>query len=103
MVDGIYPIYQIIDCLKSGCAVMAICWEKHSGYTYLKREDAAICINDPNMIYNTILKLTSDSKLINEYKEKAYNCAVKNHLRNDVQEMLFNDFNSIIETNNTQS
>lgn len=31
---------KIIDCIFSGCAVMAYCWNQHSELTYLKREDA---------------------------------------------------------------
>ncbi len=30
---------KVMDCLSSGCAVMAICWKGHAAFQYLKKED----------------------------------------------------------------
>ncbi len=84
---------KIIDCIFSGCAVMAYCWDKHSGYTYLKREDAAFCISTKKELKRTLNEIARNPEIIKEYAEKAYKCGLKNHQKQDVQKMLLNDFN----------
>ena len=84
---------KIIDCIFSGCAVMAYCWNQQSGWTYLKREDAAICISSEAELKTTLKNMVSDDSIIMEYSYKAYECGNRNHDRRRVQEMLMNDFN----------
>ncbi len=87
---------KIIDCIFSGCAVMAYCWEEHSGLTYLKREDAAFCISDDKELKSTLLSIAENPQLITEYAQKAKECGERNHLRENVREMLLHDFSSAI-------
>lgn len=87
---------KIIDCLASTCAVLAIAWKEHSGLTYLKREDAAICIDSMKEIEPILRKLCANPELVAEYQEKAWRCGVKNHQREAVQKMLYQDFEEII-------
>ena len=77
---------KIIDCLGSGCAVMAICWEKQAGYAYLKKEDAAICISRKKDIYKALCDIANTPMLVKEYSKKANICANKNHSKEKVQE-----------------
>jgi len=86
---------KIVDCLASGCAVMAICWENHSGYVYLKKENAAICIANKSDIYDRILHLINNSSEIIIYAEKAHDCCVKNHKTADIQNAIIYDFQNI--------
>src|SRR5690606_13352268 len=37
---------KIIDLMASSCAILAICWDKHAGYQYLKAQDAAFCVSE---------------------------------------------------------
>lgn len=83
---------KIIDCLGSGCAVMAICWEKQSGYVYLKEEDAAICVSQESEVYKELCKIANTPTLVKEYAQKANVCAQKNHSKEKVQEQLLEWF-----------
>lgn len=88
---------KIIDCLASGCAVMAMCWEKHAGFKYLKKEDAAFMISDKKDIYSILKRITENPKLVTEYANKAVECGIKNHKKEFIQEMLYKDFESILK------
>lgn len=83
---------KIIDCIFSGCAVMAYCWEQHSGLTYLMEEDAAICVTSRTELYQTLKRMCLDPGIIDEYAYKAYLCGKRNHDRIQVQKMLLEDF-----------
>lgn len=87
---------KIIDCLASSCAVMAICWKEHSGYTYLKKEDAAICIDDLSKIEEVLSHICASPQLIDEYRRKALECGRKNHTRKQMMDMLYRDFNYLM-------
>lgn len=86
---------KIVDCLSSGCAVMAICWNEHSGYKYLEKEDVAICINNVDKIYENIVRLVENPDLVKQYAEKAYAICDKNHDKQDIRNMLESDFKAI--------
>ncbi len=90
---------KIIDCLASTCAVMAIAWKEHSGLTYLKHEDAAICIDSPKKIYDTLCNVCNHPELIRKYQKKAWECGIRNHRREAVRDMLYNDFVKLINNN----
>jgi len=85
---------KIVDCLFSGCAVLTYCWDQHSGYTYLKREDAGICVASAKELKKALWEICDDPEMIYEYAQKAYWCADKNHLRKHIQAMLLNDFSA---------
>lgn len=86
---------KIIDLLSSSCAVMAICWEKHSGYTYLNKYDAAICINSTNKIEAKLREIYNNKSIIDEYSEKAWKCGKMNHSVDDIQKFLVEDFRRV--------
>ena len=85
-----------MDCLASGCAVMAICWEGHAAFQYLKKFDAAITASSEEEIYQNVKNLVCSNEVICEYAKKAYVCGKNNHQRKDIQKMLFDDFNKVI-------
>ncbi len=85
---------KIIDCIFSGCAVMAYCWDKHSGYTYLKREDAAFCVSNGEELNGLLNQITENPDIIKKYSDKAYRCGLRNHQRQNIQKMLIEDFKS---------
>lgn len=87
---------KIVDCLESTCAVMAIAWKNHSGLTYLKKEDAAVCIDSKKEIYNVLKNLCEQKDIIDEYRYKAYICGQKNHSKETISKQLNNDFNEFI-------
>jgi len=88
---------KIIDLMASFCAILAICWEKHSGYVYLKKHDAALCVSDYKDILPLLQRITQQPSLIQEYAEKAWECGVKYHTRKIIQNQIHNTFNKIIQ------
>ncbi|SCP96267.1 Glycosyltransferase involved in cell wall bisynthesis [Anaerobium acetethylicum] len=88
---------KIVDCLASGCAVMAVCWNGQSGYRYLKREDAAICIDDLKDIGKTLKEIVDNPDIIRVYAEKAYACSERNHRKSMIQKEMMHDFETILE------
>lgn len=87
---------KIVDCINSGCAIMAYCWQHHSGYTYLEREDAAFCVSSKKELQLMLNRIVNDKSLIQLYAKKAYDCGIRNHRRTDIQKMLLDDFAQII-------
>ncbi len=85
---------KIIDCIFSGCAILAYCWNQHSGWTYLKKHDAAICVGNQVEMNDAIKRICSDTEIISEYSIKACECGVHYHDRQKIQEMLLKDMNS---------
>ncbi len=87
---------KIIDCMESGCAIMAIAWGEQTGLKYLKNNDAAICIENLSDIESTLQNIATNPDLVKEYAEKAYKCAYKNNRIEDVQKMLFETFKACV-------
>lgn len=87
---------KVIDCLSSGCAVMAICWDQHAGFKYLEKEDAAVTICRKEDIHNKLEYIVNNPNKITEYAEKAIKCGMKNHKKENIQKLLYEDFKNII-------
>ena len=94
---------KIIDCLVSTCAVMAICWEKHAGYMYLEKEDAAFCAKDSASIAETLKMICENPALIKDYQKKALECVLRNHSKERIQKSIFEDFSKAIRGGNNQT
>lgn len=87
---------KIIDCIESGCAILAYCWNKHSGWTYLKRENAAVCVSSLSELREGINSLVNHPEIIEEYARRAYECGIRRHRRECIQKMLKDDFEQAI-------
>ena len=88
---------KIIDCLESTCAIMAICDKGQAGYSYLKEEDIAICIDDLKNIESTLNNICENPHVINEYSEKARKCGINNHQKEMIQKDMMSEFNRCME------
>ena len=91
---------KIVDCLTSGCAVMAICDKNQGGFLYLKKEDAALCIDNRKKIHHELLKLVDNPDMIIEYSRKAQYCCNRNHNKDKISEMLKRDFEKFSQKEN---
>ena len=91
---------KIIDCLFSGCAVLAICPPSNAGLRYLKREDAAICVEKQDEIGKAVRRICEQPELLEVYAKKALNCAQRNHDLGVMQAMIRNDFETSIDSYN---
>lgn len=70
---------KIIDLMASSCAILAICWDKHAGFQYLKKHDAAFSVSDMNGIKPMLEDIVNNPELIQQYATKAFNCGKTNH------------------------
>lgn len=87
---------KIIDLMASTCAIMAVCWNEHAGYKYLRDNDAAFCIDSYDKIFPQLQQIVENPNLIEEYAQKAYCCGVKNHSKEKIQKQILDKFNEVI-------
>lgn len=93
---------KIIDCLESGCAVMAICWKKHAGYTYLKKNDIAICIDDVRDLKRKLNEIIDNKEIIKYYSKKAYEIGKLYHEKKFVTNIIKKDFIDLVRENSNE-
>lgn len=87
---------KIVDCLSSGCAVIAICDEKQGGFVYLKENNAAICVSSKSKIYRTLEEIVYNQRIIFDYAENAKKCCLLNHDKKKITNMIITDFGGIV-------
>jgi hypothetical protein len=83
---------KIVDCLASSCAVMAISWKEHAGLKYLKKNDAAICIDDLSNLNEALKMIVDHPEILIEYANKAWECGKRNHQIAHIRKGLNKDF-----------
>ncbi|GAA6255750.1 hypothetical protein F070042J6_16020 [Bacteroides sp. f07] len=88
---------KIVDCLDSGCAVMAICDDKQAGGSYLRRNECAICVHDLKTMEQVLRDIWSDKNNLIQMQHKAFEVGRKNHLLETVSQGIRNDFWSLIK------
>lgn len=87
---------KIIDLMASSCAILAVCWNRHCGYQYLKEKDAAFCIDNYQDIYGVLKRICDTPQLIQNYARKAYECGKSNHTRENIQNQILAKFKEVI-------
>ena len=86
---------KIVDCIESGCAIMAICDKKQAGLAYLKRNNAAICIDSLNKIPLVLNEILENIEILEEFREKAYRLGIKKHNKEIITKELQDDFRKV--------
>lgn len=79
---------KIIDLMASSCAILAICWERHAGYQYLQKNDAAFCASSYEDIQPMLGRICDNPELISEYAMKARKCGIENHSKEKIQNQI---------------
>ena len=87
---------KIIDLMASTCAILAVCWNEHTGYKYLKKQDAAFCVSNYRDILPLLQRVCDHPKLIQQYAQKAYDCGKRNHSREIIQTQIRQMFEKVI-------
>lgn len=87
---------KIIDCLASGCAVMAICEEHQSGFVYLRENDIAITASSEEELVSVLKNLINNTGQVSCYAEKAVDFGKEHHQRREIQSKFINDFTKVI-------
>jgi len=82
---------KIVDCLASGCAVVAICPSINAGWQYLRDEKVAVCIDDVRQVEERLTEVIKDRELRNDPILHAGSCLEKNHDEKRTKEQLLKD------------
>lgn len=91
---------KIIDLMATGCAILAVCWNRHAGYQYLKEHDAAFCVDSYEDVLPLLQRIVDNPSLIQKYAKKAYDCGKRNHSREEIQAQIKQMFEKLIRENN---
>jgi hypothetical protein len=87
---------KIIDCLCSGCAVLAIGPSIQGGISYLKENDAAVCVTDLKELNLAVSNLVTHFDVIEEYSKKANKLGMQNHQKDKIEKNLRQDFHDVV-------
>lgn len=87
---------KIIDLMASSCAILAVCWNRHCGYQYLRDNDAAFCVDNYSDILPMLQRIVDNPSLVQNYAQKAYECGRKNHTREKIQKQIRVKFEELI-------
>ena len=75
---------------------MAICDKAQNGLAYLRKQDAAITVDDPKKLTEVLEGIAEQPEILLEYAKKAIDCGMRNHSREVVQRKLYDDFSKVI-------
>lgn len=70
---------KITDYISKGKCVLAIGKDYIAPIDYFKRNDSALIANSKDEIYKQVKHIIENPQIVDEYGEKAFNCAVRNH------------------------
>lgn len=87
---------KIIDLMASSCAILAVGWNRHCGYQYLRDNDAAFCVDNYSDILPMLQRIIDNPSLVQNYAQKAYECGRKNHTREKIQKHIRDKFEELI-------
>lgn len=81
---------KITDYISNGKCVLAIGKEYIAPIDYFKRNDAAIIATTLHEIKQCVELIVNNPMIVDEYGEKAYNCAVRNHEKTMMEQRFIN-------------
>lgn len=90
---------KIVDCLDSGCAVMAVCDREQAGGAYLRRNNCAICIHDLTELDKTLRSIVENPDKLIDMQRRAFDVGVRYHKQENITNMIRNDFQSLANNN----
>lgn len=88
---------KIVDCLASGCAVLAVCPHENAGWQYLKAENAALCVDSPEDVEPAVQKLVTDAAYRQKLARAARGCLELHHRPEDIQKQFFTQICKIVQ------
>lgn len=88
---------KIVDCLGSGCAVLAICPEYNSGWQYLRDEKAACCVSASAEIESAVRQLVLNDRVRQSLTCNAEACLKKNHNVEMIRKNLYEDLLTLMK------
>lgn len=88
---------KIIDCMNSGCAILAVGPDTQAGIAYLREHGAAACVCDLKELSSTVRELVDHPEQIRDYAQRAHQLGKQNHDRAVIEKHLKQDFREVIE------
>lgn len=88
---------KIVDYLFANRCILAISSKKVASTQYLIENDAAIVTDNKKELSEILLKIQEKREILSEYAEKAWNCGVRNHQRDKIQNDLKNKFIELLK------
>lgn len=88
---------KLVDYFERGKCILAVGWSEAASIDYLKKNNAAIVIDEIDKIEETLNNLINNPILIKDYGDKAWEFGKKNHSIQNIQESLLLYFEQLIE------
>lgn len=88
---------KIVDCLASGCAVLAICPAINAGWQYLRDEGAAMCVCESQQIGAAVRQLVTDDRQRGQLAAAAQKCAQRCHSAAEIRNRLYEELQQAAE------
>lgn len=89
---------KLVDYFQNGKCIFAVGWSKANSIDYLIENDAAIIAVNEKEIKEKIKSIIDNPNIIDKYALKSWECGKLNHHKEDLQKLLYEDFNNIIKT-----
>lgn len=86
---------KLVDYFFNGKCILAV-GGQNASMNYLKANDAALIVDDLEMLYEVIKNIATNPTIIYDYGNKAWECGKKNHDINVIQKMIYQDFLNLI-------
>lgn len=88
---------KIMDCLSCGAAMVAVCHPSQAGYSYLRKNDVALCASSRSALEQIFAEVAKAPQMLTDYAYKAYLFGSKNHDMKYIQKQILRDFRDVID------
>lgn len=92
---------KLVDYMARGKCIFAVGPSNVASIDYLKNNDAAVVADSNQTIMDNLLKICEETKWVEKYSEKSWQCGKRNHQIGNIQAMLNVDFKELIDENRT--
>lgn len=88
---------KITDYISNGKCVLAIGKDYIAPIDYFQRNDSALIAHSKDEIIKQIKLIVKNPNIVNEYGEKAFNCAVRNHEKNMMNKRFIETMRNVVK------
>lgn len=86
---------KLVDYFKQGKCIFAVGWSKAASIDYLRKNKAAIVVDDLDKLQLSLESIISNPELIKEYGTLSWRLGEKNHQGKEIQRKLFEDLRDL--------
>lgn len=86
---------KITDYLSKQKCIIAIGDPDIAPMEYLSQEKAALCVSSRTSLYDALKSLVDEPTLIQQYGKSAYECGIRNHSREIINERIYTSLNHL--------